>query len=86
MFAGQKIIQDNIMNRRRAKALDDLIMNVVKDMKVLYINVLYERLPDIDKQRIRSCLKRHGYTFVSTYTMEKRDGKKQVGKTSNSKR
>lgn len=86
MFAGQAIIQASVMNKKRAKALEQLILHTAEAATQngkLCIQQLYQRLPNTDRQRIRSCLKRNGYKYVNEYYWEKRDEK--MGKTSYTK-
>jgi hypothetical protein len=89
-FAGRKVIQDNVMTRKRAKQLDHLIMTTAMTFLTpcnkLFINQVFQSLSKVDKHRIRSCLRRNGFAEISGYTWEKRNGEKSMGKTSNSQR
>jgi hypothetical protein len=84
MFAGRRVINESIMNRRRAKALDRLILQVANDMLIhgkLLINPLYQRLPKVDRLRIRGCLRQNGFKEISKYTWEKNNAEESMGAT-----
>jgi hypothetical protein len=89
MFAGQKVIQESVMTRRRAVALEHLIMDTVKRFLIgdkLLIHQVFQALPKVDRYIIKRCLGRNGFVKKSDYTWEKRNAKESVGKAKDTKR